>query len=160
MKVRVALRLELENVPGLRRLEQTDRDRIERAAEVAAERLDAPLAAGRRVEVQHRGAGAPQIAHEALLLALAGIEQAQHAPGPGGPGHPAEVEPERALALLADLRGPEVLPKAIAGLGLVRRVDGGERGRGPGRQRRHQPSSRTCCRSFALVSARSQASSS
>jgi hypothetical protein len=44
-------RLELENVPGLRRLEQADRDRVKRAAEVAAERIDAPLAPGRRVEV-------------------------------------------------------------------------------------------------------------
>ena len=80
--------LELDHVPGFRRFEQADGDGIERAAEVAAQRRDLPLAAGLRIGVENRGPGPAQVADKAILLPLAGVEQPQHSAGECARGSP------------------------------------------------------------------------
>ena len=132
------MRLELDHVPGSRRLEQADGDGVERTAEVAAESGDAPLAPRLRIGVEHGRAGAAEITDEAVLLPLAGVEQPQHPPGKRRATDPAEVVPKGALALLADDRGAEVVAKAVIGLGDIGGVDRIERRRWWRRQRRHQ----------------------
>ena len=71
--------LELDHVPGFRRFEQGDG--IERAAEVAAQRRDLPLAPRFRVGVENRRPRPPQVADQPVLLPLPGVEQPQHAAG-------------------------------------------------------------------------------
>ena len=103
--------LELDDVPGLRRLEQPEGDGVERAAEVPAMGLDAELPPGLGIDLQHRRAGGAQVADEARLLQLAGLEQAQDAARVPRRRRPAEVVPERPGAGLADERGAEVVAK-------------------------------------------------
>src|SRR6266511_85287 len=98
------MRLELHHMPGPRRLEKADGNRVERAAEVTTQRRDLPLPACLWIGVEHGGAGAAEVADEAFLLAFAGLEQAQHPPGKRRAGRPAEVVPKGARAVLADDR--------------------------------------------------------
>ena len=98
--------LELDHVPGLRRLLEPDGDRIERAAEVPAMGFDPPLPAGLGIDVQHGGAGGAQVAHEPGLLQLSGLEQTEDTAGELRPGDPAEVVPERASQLLPISEAP------------------------------------------------------
>ena len=146
--------LELDHVPGLRRLDEAERDGIERAAEVAAVRLDPPLPAGLGIDLEHGRADAPQVAHEPRLLELAGLEEPQDAAGEARRRRPAEVVPERALAGLADLRGAEMRAEA----GRRRRPRRRRRSRrasarGFG-QRGHQPRPRRPCARCATSSTR------
>ena len=64
------------------------RDGIERAAEVPAMRLDAALAPGLGIDLEHGGAGGAQVAHEARLLELAGLEEPQDAARNGARASP------------------------------------------------------------------------
>ena len=72
-----------------------------------------------RIGVENGGAGAAQVANETILLALAGLEQAQQPSRERGATDPAEVVPEGALALLADDRRAEVVAEAVIGLGEI-----------------------------------------
>ena len=133
--------LELQHVPGLRRLEEPERHAVERAAEVAAVRLDAPLPPGLGIDLEHRRADAAQVLHDPRLLELPGLEEPQHPAREARRRRPAEGVPERALAGPADLRSAEV--RAEAGIG-VRLVGGEDRlagRRGRRRQLRHQTAS-------------------
>ena len=113
------VRLELDDVPGLRRFQEAERHRVERAAEVAAVRLDPPLAAGLGIDLEHGRAGVPQVADQPRLLELARLEETQDAPRERGRRRPAEVVPERAVAGLADLRSAQMRAEAGLGVGLV-----------------------------------------
>jgi hypothetical protein len=136
--------LELDDVPGLRRFEQTEGDTVERAAEMPAMGLDAELPPGLGIDLQHRRAGGAQVADEPGLFQLAGLEQAQDAARVPRGRRPAEIIPERAGAGLADQRGAEVVAEAVALPGLVGGVDRGEgRRRGFGKLGHQHASSRS-----------------
>ena len=149
--------LELDDVPGLRRLEQPEGDGVERAAEMPAMRLDAELPPGLGIDLQHRRAGGAQVADEPGLFQLAGLEQPQDAAGVPRGRRPAEVVPERTGAGLADQRGAEVVAETVALPGLVGGVD-----RGQGRRRGfgelgHQHASSRSSRARASASTAVQA---
>lgn len=126
------MRLELDHVPGSRRLEQADGDGVERTAEVAAESGYAPLAPRFRIGVEHGRAGAEEMVDEAVLLPFAGVEQPQRPPGKRRATDPAEVVPKGALALFADDRRAEVVAEAVIGLGEIAGADLIERRGGRG----------------------------
>ncbi|OSM07681.1 hypothetical protein MAIT1_04551 [Magnetofaba australis IT-1] len=129
--------LELADVPSLRSLRNAQRHPIQAAAEVAAMGLHPPLASAVRIDVQDSDADAAQVGHQTLLFALAGLEQPQHPPGERRPGGPVEVQPQGALALLADERSTQVGAEPILGVRLVGGHDGLYRGRLRWRQLGH-----------------------
>ena len=115
--------LELQHMPGLGCFRQTQRNAVERTAKVATVGLHTDLAPGFGVDLQHRGTDAAQVPHQPGFFQLAGLKQAQEAPGMAVHRGPAKVEPQGALAVLADQGGPEVRTKAAAGLRFVGRED-------------------------------------
>jgi hypothetical protein len=128
-------------MPGLWGLEDADGHAVKRPAEMAAMGLDPELAAGLGIDLQHRRAGGAQIAHEAVLFQLAGLEEAQQAAGMARRRDPAEIIPECACAGFADDRGAEVIAETIALAGLVVGIDRRQGGRGGfGKLCHHRPS--------------------
>ena len=110
-----AVRLHLEDRPGLRRLGEAATDTVDRAAEVPA--LVAALDLLAVLVGVQLDANAAQFLGNDRLLALAAVEQAQHPPVPGGRCRPPERVPDVPIASVPDQRRAEVLTRFLRLLG-------------------------------------------
>ena len=145
------MRLELDNVPGPRRLAEADRDGIQRATEVATVGLDPPLAARSRDRPRGQSRRCPEVAApSAPPPSDRSRTAAGCVPGSCAGVDPAEVVPERPLAGLADQRSAEMCAEAGIGVrlvGLKDRCAGRCRSRGQRDHQRASPSARRCASS-------------
>ncbi len=126
-----AVRLELADVPGLRRLGKADSDRVHAAAEMPARVAQRPLPAGLGIDFEHGDADAPQVRDKARLRQMTGLEQPQDAACVPRPRGPTKAIPDGPRALGADQRGAEM--RAIAGF-RVRLIGGVDRSDGRARR--------------------------